>query len=348
MSSQFLIDRAADLARLGDWDAAAAVYAHLFQHSAKQRDLSGLIDALRGSAHARRCQGKYGEAQDLAELRYEIAERHGLIAEAARATRMIGVIHYIRGNLGAAKALYEKALTVLRDVGDDEQVGFTCQNLGVIANIHGDLREARFFYLESISAAIRAVRPANAMHAYNNLAMVCADLQDWMAAEVYFDRGIEIAEQLGDLPTKARLHANRAEPLIRTKEFAEARKTLNEAERLAGPAGEPGTLADIARFRAMVAREEGDLKAAEQHIAQSLRLAMESGLDLERAEALEEHARLLDATGKREDALAALRESHTGYQAFGAQRDAARTLEMLERWSSQTSTLASTLPEVLP
>jgi tetratricopeptide (TPR) repeat protein len=348
MSRQSLIDRAVNFDRIGDWDAAVAVYAQLFQRSAKQRDLSGLMDALRGSADARRCQGKYGEAQDLAELRYEIAERHGLIAEAARAMRMIGVIHHIRGDLKAAKPLYEKALVQLRDVGDDEQVGFTCQNLGVIANVQGDLREARFLYLESISAAIRSANPANTMHAYNNLAMVCADLQDWMAAEVYFDRATEIADQLGDLPTKARLQANRAEPLIRTSQFAEARKTLSDAERLAGPAGDPGTLADVARFRAMITREEGDLKVAAQHIADALHLATEAGLDLERAEALEELACIRAAEGRIDEAFSTLNEARQGYQALGAQRDAARALVVLESWSSRTSTAASTLPEVMP
>lgn len=322
--------RAADLDRLGDWDTAATVYAQLFQESAKQRDLWGLIDALRGSAHARRSQGKYEEAEDLAELRREIAMRFGFIGEAARATRMIGVIRHIKGDLESARALYEETLERLRDVGDDEQVGFTCQNLGVVANVQGDLRQARALYLESISAAIRAGNPANAMQAYNNLALVCADLRDWMEAEVYFDRGIEIAEQLGHVPMLAKLRANRAEPLIHTGQFIEANKTLTEAERLASPIRELGTLADITRFRSTIARKEGDFRAAEQHIAHSLQLAKEAGLDLERAEASEEHACLLAAQGRTQEAVSALRRAQDGFRTLGAERDVARTQEALE------------------
>ncbi|MDQ3521649.1 MAG: hypothetical protein M3434_04840, partial [Gemmatimonadota bacterium] len=94
---------------------------------------------------------------------------------------------------------------------------------------------------------------------YNNLALICADLRDWMEAEVYFDRGIEIAEQLGDVPARAKLRANRAEPLIHTGQLAHAKWTLATAEQLATQASDTGTLADIARFRAVIAREEGDL-----------------------------------------------------------------------------------------
>jgi tetratricopeptide (TPR) repeat protein len=348
MNREALVTRAADLDRLGDWDAAAAVYAQLFQQSAKQRDLSGLIDALRGSAHARRSQGKYEEAEDLADLRREIAVRLGLIAEAAGAMRMIGVIRHIQGDLESAKALYEETLESLRDIGDDEQVGFTCQNLGVIANVQGDLRQARALYLESISSAIRAGNPANAMQAYNNLALVCADLRDWMEAEIYFDRGIEIAQQLGHVPMLAKLRANRAEPLIHTGQVQEARNTLDEAERLASPIRELGTLADVARFRAMIARAQGNFSTAEQYITDSLGLATEAGLDLERTEALEEQACLLSAEGQTDEAIATLSEAHDRYEALGAKRDAARTLEVLENWSCRTSTAASTLPEVVP
>ncbi len=186
------------------------------------------------------------------------------------------------------------------------------------------------------------------MMAYNNLAMSCADLHDWIEAEIYFDRGIEVAELLKDVPMAAKLQANRAEPLIRTGQFSEARKALATAERLAGSIREVATLADAARFRSMIAREEGDLEAAAKHVTYSLQLAAEAGLDLEHAEALEEHACLLSAKGQTNEAVATLSEAHERYEALGAKRDAARTLEVLECWSSRTSTAASTLPEVVP
>src|SRR3712207_8227714 len=48
-----------------------------------------------------------------------------------------------------------------------ETVGLACQNLGVIANIMGDLREARIRYLESIGSAVRSGRKLNEAASYN-------------------------------------------------------------------------------------------------------------------------------------------------------------------------------------
>src|SRR3712207_9401585 len=79
-----------------------------------------------------------------------------------------------------------------------ETVGLACQNLGVIANIMGDLREARIRYLESIGSAVRSGRKLNEAASYNNLGMVCTDLGEFLEAGLYFDRGLEIAERIGD------------------------------------------------------------------------------------------------------------------------------------------------------
>ena len=325
-----LLSRAAALTRIGDWDAAASLYADLFRSSTAARNLRGLVEALRGSVSVRCSQGNYDDAEDLAELRREIAERNDLPVEAARATHMIGVIRHLRGELSGAEVLYNRALEGLRDAGDDEQLGVTYQNLGVIANIRGDLRGARILYLESIACAIRAGSAANAMMVYANLGLVCADLRDWMEAELYLDRGIEVAEQLGDVPVGAKLRANRAEPLIHTGQLALARKSLDAAELLATQSKGAGTLSDIARFRSMIARQEGEFDSAEQHITRSLQLAQEAGLALEHAEASEEYACLLAAQGRTQEAVDALRRAQDGFRALGAQRDVARTQETLD------------------
>ncbi|CAN5640646.1 hypothetical protein BH23GEM5_BH23GEM5_09230 [soil metagenome] len=260
---------------------------------------------------------------------------------------MVAAIRYSQRDFTSAGLLYDEARELAFDNGDDELVSLTSQNLGIISNLLGDLREAKALYLESIAAAVRCANARNAMIVYNNLAIMCADLRDWMEAEVYFDRATEIAEQLEDIPIQAKMKANRAEPFIRTGQLAQARKTLDAAEKLARQVNDKATQADIARFRSMIAREEGDLEAAAEQIAYSLQLAVEAGLDLEHAEALEEHACLLSAKGQTNEAVATLSEAHERYEALGAKRDVARTLEVLECWSSRTSTAASTLPEVL-
>ncbi|MBV9773055.1 MAG: tetratricopeptide repeat protein, partial [Gemmatimonadetes bacterium] len=194
-----LSEEAAREERLGHWDASAQLYARLFRSSLGDGEPVQAVNALRGQARVRREQGRYEEAAELADLSREIAERHGLMQEAARAVNVLGITRFSEGNWADAELLFEHTLQLAMDVGDDELVGLVCQNLGVLANIQGKLREARIHYLESIGSCVRSGSKRNELAIYNNLGLVCSDLREWMEAELYFDRGIEIAERSGDL-----------------------------------------------------------------------------------------------------------------------------------------------------
>jgi tetratricopeptide (TPR) repeat protein len=323
--------RAAPLELRGEWDLAARLYAGAYREALRQKNIPDAVAALRRQAINRWQQGLYDEAEELAGLSMEIAERNSLVQAAAWAVNMVAAIHHSRHDLLSARTLYTQAHSMALDSGDDQLVGLTCQNLGIIANILGNLREARALYLESIGSAIRIANAKNAMLAYNNLGMVCADLRDWMESEIYFTRGIEIADQLGDLPMLARLQANRAESLIHVGELASAEATLNEADCVVKEINALDLGADVARFRAMIARKQNDLVAAEQYIVDSIRLATEAGLELELAEALEELACIRATEGRRDEARVAFEEARACFLGLGARDDVARMDELLRQ-----------------
>lgn len=272
----------------------------------------------------------------MAELSRTLAELHGLRSAAARATNLQAIIRYSEGLLEEAQALYQEALETAIEVGDDELIGLVCQNLGVIANILGDLREAQVLYLESIGSCVRTGSAANMAMAYNNLAMVASDLLEWMPAVVYFDRGIEVAERSGNLPQLARLYANRAEPLIHLGSRSQAAESLDRGELLAESLGADDTLTDICRFRALLARLEGDLDGAYAHTVRGVERATRSGLELERGELLEEQALVARAAVRPEEfeerATAALR----CFEAVGAHADAGRVRRLLNGAAAET------------
>jgi tetratricopeptide (TPR) repeat protein len=319
-----LIARAVALERAGDWIGADRVYAEAFESAAREGRIEPMTEALRRMANVRLRHSGADEAAELADLSAEIATRNGLESAAARARNVQAVIAHSMGHLADAEAIYLDALERAQEANDAETVGIICQNLGVIANIRGDFRQARLLYLETIASCIRSGNRAAAMTAYNNLGMVCADLQEWMEAEVYFARGIDIAQQLGELLMLAKLHVNRAEPLIRVGDYLRASRSLDVAEATAVRLGEPRDLADVKRFRGTLARLLGDRGAAEGFIEEALSIAAASGLDLEHAEALEELARLRLAEGRSGAARVLLREALSRYEAIGAQRDADR------------------------
>lgn len=319
-----LAEQAQALERAGEWDPAADTYSRMFRAAADGGDLVAATDALRGSARVRRFQGRYEAAEELADLSLEIAERSGLAEAAARALNMVAAIRYLRGDRESARALYTRALERARDAGDDSLIGWVCQNLGVMSNVEGDLREARVLYLESIGASVRARDSSSAMSAYNNLAMVCSDMEGWMESEVFFQRGIEIAERLPSMPFLARLHANRAEPLIHVGELQQALESLDRGHEIASQLGDRGTLSDVARFRGVIARRTGRLGDADRHLAEALAIASDGKQPLERAEALREIGCLRWEQGAEDEARRVLDEARAAFLAVGARWDAER------------------------
>ncbi|HEX8673484.1 MAG TPA: tetratricopeptide repeat protein [Longimicrobium sp.] len=329
--------RGKELEVAGRWREANRLYASLFRRAVAERAPSAAADALRRQASVRGRLGELEEAEELAELSFEIAERCGLARAAARAVNVRATLLHAREELSGAAALYREALARARAVRDDELTGLVCQNLGVIANIQGELVEARALYLECIASTIRSGDRTAAMMAYNNLGMVCADLREWLEAELYLDRALDVAERIGHLPTAALLHLNRAEPLIQMGELRRARATLHRADELAGPLGDRVTLAAVRRFRAVIARIEGDFAAADRELEDAAEVVAGKGHELERAQILGAVARLRWEQGRRDEARAALHRARDCFAALGAAREIRRLDEVLEGWGEGAS-----------
>ncbi|HET7276413.1 MAG TPA: tetratricopeptide repeat protein [Longimicrobiaceae bacterium] len=319
--AQSEMERASALERAGKWSAAMEAYTQLFDIAIHRGDLSATLSALRGQARVRQRQGRHDEAEELGRLSWRIADVNGLDRDAARAINMVATVRHSVGDLSEAKTLYEEALEKARQVRDEDTIGLVCQNLGVIANIRGDLREARTLYLECVGSAVRSGNRLTAIAAYNNLGMVCTDLKEWMEAELYFDRGIEIALRFEHLTFLGRLYLNRAEPLIHIGELSRALTGLSEAEAVAKTIGDRAIVAAAARFRAIIARQEGDLEAADAHLAISLAIAREARLELEYAEALGEISRLRQEQGDSAEAVKTARDARARFLTLGAVRE---------------------------
>ncbi|HEX2188764.1 MAG TPA: tetratricopeptide repeat protein [Longimicrobiaceae bacterium] len=324
-----LAEHAAHEERLGRWDSAAQGYAQAFRAALGTGEMTRAVNALRGQARVRQEQRRFEEAGELAELSRTIAEAHGLTLESARALNVLGIIRYAERRWAEAEALYEEARSLATDVGDDELVGLVCQNLGVLANMQGKLREARIHYLESIGASVRSGNKEAEMMAYNNLGVACSELREWMEAQIYFERGIEIAERLDALPYLVRFLANRAKPLLQFREFSRARDTLARADEVARRTGSRVGRVEVARLRGAVARGEGDLAAAQRFLDESLALAADGGLELERAEALRELASLRADQGRHDEVRALLSAARRDFARIGAAVEVERTERML-------------------
>lgn len=337
---------AAALERSAEWEQARAAYARAFRTAAAAGDACGMAVAARGSARVLRDMGRLEQAEELVELSLEIATRAGFPREAARAANVLGIVLHTQGAIHEAGDQYEAALEAAREVRDDELVGLACANLGVVANIRGDFRSAFHCYLESIAAAVRTGNVQASVMGYNNLGLLAADMHEWMQADLLFHRALELAEQSDDASFIPMLLLNRAEPLLHVGELDAAEEVLDRAQGLAEGLRNEQELAEVARFRGLLARRRGDDAGAAGHFARSLLLATRAGLRLERAEALEEFALLHHAAGRADDARTHLAEAAAEFFAAGATRDCARCRDRLTAWSPPDERPADTVPAV--
>jgi tetratricopeptide (TPR) repeat protein len=334
-ASRNTLDEAAALERDAEWERALATYDRAFAESRAAGNVCGMADATRATARMLRELGRLDEAQEQAELSLELATRAGLPYEAARAVNILGTILYVGGSIHQAREMYESALESARELREDELILAACVNLGVVANIRGELRAAFTFYLESIAASVRTGNVQASVWGYNNLGLLASDAREWMQADLLFHRALELADELGDATISTTLLLNRAEPLIQVGELDAAEEVLNRAEAMAERIQNVRELAEAARFRGLLARRRGDEAGASAHLAHSLLLATRAGLRLERAEALEQMALLHHDAGRAEDARAHLSEACAEFFAAGATRDCMRARELLSAWAPQ-------------
>ncbi len=306
----------------GEWEEAARRFAQGFRAAVAERDLGCAVDALRGQARVLKNQARFDEAEELAGLSLEMAERAGLAQAAARALNVLGTVLYARGDWEGARALYPRARERALDLGDDDLAGLACLNAGVIANSTGNPREARMLYLESVGSFVRSGNSVHAMLAYNNLGLASADLHEWMDAELYFGRGIEIGERLSRAPLLAKLYCNRAEPLIHVGDHARAAASLERAERTALEVGDHGIMVEIDRFRGMGARVRGLFDEAEEHLRRALARAAAPSEALGRAETLRELALVRLDRGLPAQARGLMEEARALFVRIGAHAEA--------------------------
>lgn len=327
-----LAARAAEAKRACDWDTALQLFRELFRRSVEEGTVEHIPEALLGSARVLAPDTPTDEAEELAWLSHEIAQRTGLLHDAVDALNLVATMLHRHNDLSGARALYSRVLERARDLGEDPLVAKACLNLGVISHTLGNLREARALYLESVSAGLRSGAPEHATRAYNNLGMVCTALGEWLEAQLHLDRGIEIAERLDDVATLALLHGNRIEPLIHLGEMDKARAEAAIAESLMLHGGQHSGLADVGRLRAMMDLAHGRLDDAEQELDRALALVEEHDLELCRAEVLEQLALLRRRQGRHEEALTAMEKAFDCFFALGAKHQVSRVAPLLEEW----------------
>lgn len=310
---------ARDHERAGRIPEAIAAYERAINGAEADTLPSVLAEALRRLAVVRHKRDERDDAHRLCEQSRSVAEAAGHPLLAAEALNTLGVMHLREGSLEDAAGHFAAALTLGGDSG--ELRARIEQNLGILANIHGDLDEA----LRRYAGSLDGFRAANDEHgcalAYHNLGMVSADLERHEDAERYFNASLEIAERAGDVHLQGLCLLNHADVDASRQRFEEARRKSEAALAIFDQLGARGHKSAAYRVIGVVYRETGKFALAESRLRAAIDLAVSSGALLHEAEATRDLALVHQATGRNQDSLLLLNRAHALFGQLQARRD---------------------------
>jgi diguanylate cyclase (GGDEF)-like protein/putative nucleotidyltransferase with HDIG domain len=329
--------------RQGQRGEARKCYERALYSLGRDGDPSRAAAVLRWIARTYMVDADPDAALDCLEAALAVAQACGDDAGAGHAINVKAGVYWQRGNLDSAEELFLQAREFAHSAGDIKLGAMTSQNLGVIANIRGDLTDALQHYHTSLWHYRTLGMARDVCVALNNLGKLHTGLQQWADAESAYGEAIQVTEAIGDTSASILLHVNVAEMWITRREFESAQKSVETAVRLSSETGDSASLAEIAKLLGIIARESGNYPEAETQFIRGQQLAEARQELLLLADISRERADLHRRQGRNRDALQSLNRAHRLFTQLRAKLDLANIdhsigsleddfLQVVRRW----------------
>jgi putative nucleotidyltransferase with HDIG domain len=314
-----LLQQARERERAGSLPEAIERYETAIATAQQVGDQPVLAEALRRFAVVRHQRGDTDQARGLCVRSYGVAHHIGDDVLAAEALNTLGVMDITTGSLQDARETFLRVL----DLGGASQAlrARAEQNLGIVANIQGQLSEAVARYERSLDAYRNCGDEHGCAIAYHNLGMVSADRGRLDAADCYFQESRSFAERVGDVHLWALCLLNHAEVHVARQRFEDARQNAESALAIFDQLGAQRAKADTYRVFGMVYRETGRPALAESRLRSAIDLASAAGSALGEAEASRELALLHQTMGRNVEALSLLNAAYRLFRRLDARVD---------------------------
>ena len=317
-----LLLEAREQERLGRFAEAIERYASAIAAAECSREPAVLVEALRRLAVLEGQRDQPAQARELCRRSYREARRINNTMLAAEAMNTLGGLDLTAGALAEAQREFLRALEL---GGSDRALRARVeQNLGILANIQGQLEEALSRYRRSLEAYHNAGDQHGCAIAYHNLGMISADRGEFDRADRYFRDSQAIAERVGDTYLHGLCLVNHAEVDVARQRFENARQNAEASLAIFDQLGARGAKADAYRVIGMMYRDSGRPAVAEVRFRSAIDLAVAAGSVLGEAEASRELAILYQSTGRNQEALTYLNAAYRLFRRLDARVDLVR------------------------
>lgn len=270
-----------------------------------------LAEALRRLAVICHHRSEASRARSLCQRSYDEAMSSGDAVLGAEALNTMAGFEFENGDMSSARQRFVSALEL--GSASEELQGRILQNLGIMANVEGDLETARANYGRSLEAFIHAGDERGCAIAYHNLGMINTDQEKWDEADRCFAQALSRATALGDVRLQGLCLLNHSEVHRAKQRYQQARENAEAALRIFDELGARLDKADAYKMLGSVYRDSGHFTLAESRLKTSIDLATETGSVLCEAEASRELALLYQQMARNQEALQLL---NTAYRLF--------------------------------
>jgi len=322
-SVDVLVQQAQLAEREGRRDDARSLYERALYSLKRVEDGKLASSLLRWVGRTYQVDADIDAAMDCIEVALTVAQLAGEPAAIGHAINVQAILHQQQGDLDRAEALYLDARTHAIDAGETRLAAMTAQNLGVIGHIRGDHEKTLRYYRASLAEYRTLGAPKEVIGALSNMGKLYTDLERWQDATRAFEEAVQIAEALGDMPSRIQLETNRAELEITRGDYVAARACCELAAKLSAQTHDGFAAGEIEKHFGTVSRELGELSVAEEHLERAQKIAVERRDLLLSAETAREHAELCRRQGRHRDALMHLNRGHRIFSQLSAKRDLA-------------------------
>jgi tetratricopeptide (TPR) repeat protein len=198
---------------------------------------------------------------------------------------------FVQGEPERAAPLYEEALSLWRDLGDEQGRATVLTNLGEIMHLRGELEQAVTLYRDALPIYQQAGDRRNAAAVLTNLGQLARDRGDLPTAASLLAGSADVYRAIGDKEAMARSLEALAGLAVAMGEAEQGVRLFGRAEALRDAIGAP--LAIIAADR-----YERDVAAARAVLPEEVfAAAWATGRELPTTEAIFEATRLASSAG---------------------------------------------------
>lgn len=152
----------------------------------------------------------------------EAVERGGSRRDKGVATWLQGVIAEQRRDYPEAERLYQEALAIYRELGNEEDETTVINNLGTVARSQGNYALAESYYKQGWAIAQKLGNKEYEASYSGNLGALALDRKDPTAARPWYERELALAQEVGRQDLVAGAQSGLAQVLEEEGRYAEA------------------------------------------------------------------------------------------------------------------------------